>query len=39
MSDTVAMLRAIVREELTRYRLNELGLVTEVFPGDGIFEI
>ena len=35
MSDTVTMLRAIVREELTRYRLNELGLVTEVFPGDG----
>jgi phage baseplate assembly protein gpV len=35
MSDTVTMLRAIVREELTRCRLNELGLVTEVFPGDG----
>jgi len=35
MSDTVTMLRAIVREELTRCRFNELGLVTEVFPGDG----
>lgn len=35
MNDTVAMLRAIVREELTRYRLSDLGIVTEVFPGDG----
>jgi uncharacterized protein involved in type VI secretion and phage assembly len=35
MTDTVTLLRAIVREELTRYRSAELGLVTEVFPGDG----
>lgn len=35
MSDVVTMLRAIVREELTRYRVNEFGIVTEVFPGDG----
>ena len=35
MSDVVAMLRAIVREELTSHRSPELGIVTEVFPGDG----
>jgi uncharacterized protein involved in type VI secretion and phage assembly len=35
MSDVVTMLRAIVREELTRHRSPELGIVTEVFPGDG----
>lgn len=35
MSDVVTLLRAIVREELTRHRSPELGIVTEVFPGDG----
>ncbi len=35
MSDVVTMLRAIVREELTHHRCPELGIVTEVFPGDG----
>jgi phage baseplate assembly protein gpV len=35
MSDVVTMLRAIVRDELMRHRSPELGIVTEVFPGDG----
>ena len=35
MSDVITLLRAIVREELTRHRVPELGIVTEVFPGDG----
>lgn len=35
MIDVVTILRSIVREELTRHLGNELGIVTEVFPGDG----
>ncbi|HYJ84694.1 MAG TPA: phage baseplate assembly protein V [Pyrinomonadaceae bacterium] len=35
MSDVVNIIRAIVREELTRHRSPQLGIVTEVFPGDG----
>lgn len=35
MSDVISVLRAIVREEMMRYRRAELGIVTEVFPGDG----
>ena len=31
MSDLIATLRAIIREELSRYRAPELGVVTEVF--------
>ena len=34
MSDLIHIVRAIIREELTRYRLPELGIVTEVFPHD-----
>jgi phage baseplate assembly protein gpV len=34
MSDLIATLRAIVREELSRYRSTELGIVTEVFARD-----
>jgi phage baseplate assembly protein gpV len=35
MSDVVNIVRAIVREEMRRHRCPELGIVTEVFPGDG----
>jgi uncharacterized protein involved in type VI secretion and phage assembly len=35
LSDVVNILRAIVREELAHHRSPELGIVTEVFPGDG----
>ena len=34
MSDLIATLRAIIREELTRHRGPELGIVTTVFPKD-----
>jgi hypothetical protein len=34
MSDLIPTLRAIIREELSRYRLPELGIVTEVFAHD-----
>jgi uncharacterized protein involved in type VI secretion and phage assembly len=34
LSDLIQTVRAIVREELTRHRLPELGIVTEVFPHD-----
>jgi uncharacterized protein involved in type VI secretion and phage assembly len=34
MSDLIATLRAIIREELTRHRGTELGIVTTVFPKD-----
>ena len=34
MSELVSTLRAIIRDELTRYRLPELALVTSVFPRD-----
>lgn len=34
MSDLIAVLRAIVREELSRRRTMELGIVTQVFPRD-----
>ena len=34
MSNLIPTLRAIVREELTRYRLPELAVVSSVFPGD-----
>jgi phage baseplate assembly protein gpV len=34
MSDIIATLRAIIREELSRYRGTELGIVTQVFPRD-----
>ncbi len=34
MSDLITTLRAIVREELTRRRGPELGIVTDVFPRD-----
>lgn len=35
MSDVIETLRAIVREELSRHRMPELGVVTDVFPGSG----
>jgi uncharacterized protein involved in type VI secretion and phage assembly len=34
MSDLMATLRAIIREELTRHRSLELGIVTAVYPKD-----
>jgi uncharacterized protein involved in type VI secretion and phage assembly len=34
LSDLIQTMRAIIREELTRYRLPELGIVTEVFSHD-----
>ena len=34
MSDLIQIVRAIIREELSRYRLPELGIVTEVFAHD-----
>src|SRR5262245_45927 len=32
MSDLIPTLRAIIRDELTRYRWPELGVVSSVFP-------
>ena len=32
MSELIEILRAVIHEELTRYRLPELGTVTKVFP-------
>lgn len=32
MSDVIQTLRAIVRDEMSRYRHTELGIVTDVFP-------
>ena len=34
MSDIIATLRAVVRDELARVRAPEIGIVTEVFPRD-----
>jgi phage baseplate assembly protein gpV len=34
MSDLIATMRAIIREELSRHRGTELGIVTEVFARD-----
>ena len=34
MSDVIDIVRAVIREELARHRLPELGIVTEVFPHD-----
>jgi uncharacterized protein involved in type VI secretion and phage assembly len=34
VSELIDTLRAIIREELTRHRLAELGIVTAVFPKD-----
>lgn len=34
MSELIPLLRALVREELTRYRMPELGVVTGVFAKD-----
>ena len=34
MSDLIQTMRAIIREELTRTRMPELGIVTEVFAHD-----
>jgi len=34
LSDLIDIVRAIIREELARHRLPELGIVTEVFPHD-----
>jgi len=44
MSELIPMLRAIVREELTRYRMPELGIVSTSFPktddsGDGNHQV
>jgi uncharacterized protein involved in type VI secretion and phage assembly len=32
VSDVITVLRAIVREEMSRYRQTEIGVVTDVFP-------
>lgn len=34
MSDIIATLRAVIRDELARVRAPEIGIVTEVFPHD-----